>query len=167
VKLDKYVSGVKDQGIRDWVVRRRGYGMVRTIWRSVSLVLTFPFFLAGFITSALPYLLPAYLVRNVKDLQFHSSLKAGLGFLLLFPLIYVLETLAFGLISGFPWWAWITFLLVLLPIGKVALIWYLRLKKTIRGAWFRRQLLRNKPEVIKLVGLRKVIIEKTAQLVCK
>ena len=165
VKVDKYVSGVKEQGVRDWVVRDRGYGMIRTFWRSVSLVLTLPFFLTGFILNALPYLLPAYLVRNVKDLQFHSSLKAGLGFLLLFPLVYVLETLAFGLISGFPWWTWIIFLLALLPMGKVALTWYLRLKKTIRGAWFRRQLRRNKPEVIQLVGLRKIIIDECAQLV--
>jgi len=103
-------------------------------------------------------------VRNVKDLQFHGSLKAGLGFLLLFPLTYVIETLAFGLISGFPWWAWIAFLLALLPMGKVALIWYLRLKKTIRGAWFRRHLLRNNPEVLHLVGLRKIILDETATL---
>jgi hypothetical protein len=167
VKVDRYVSGVKEQGIRDWVVRDRGYGMLRTIWRYLSLIVTFPIFLAGFIPNALPYLLPGYLVRNVKDLQFHSSLKAGLGFLLLFPLVYVLETLAFALISGLPWWTWIAFLLVLLPMGKVALIWYLRLKKTLRGAWFRRQLRRSKPEALQLVELRKEIIEETAQLVCK
>ncbi len=166
-KVDKYVSGVKEQEIRDWVVRDRGYSMVRSLWRYLSLILTFPIFLAGFIPNALPYLLPAYLVRNVKDLQFHSSLKAGLGFMLLFPVFYVLETLAFGLISGFPWWAWIAFLLVLLPMGKVALVWYLRLKKTLRGAWFRRQIRRRKPEALQLVDLRKEIIEETAQLVCK
>jgi len=165
-KVNKYVSGVKEQGIRDWVVRDRGYGMIRTIWRYLSLILTFPVFLAGFIPNALPYLLPGYLVRNVKDLQFHSSLKSGLGFLLLFPLVYFLETLAFGLISGFPWWAWIAFLVVLLPMGKVALIWYLRWKKTVRGAWFRRQLSRRKPGALELVELRKEIIEETTQLVC-
>jgi hypothetical protein len=158
---------VKEQEIRDWVVRDRGYSMVRSLWRCLSLILTFPVFLAGFIPNALPYLLPGYLVRNVKDLQFHSSLKAGLGFLLLFPVFYVLETLAFGLISGFPWWAWIAFLGALLPMGKVALIWYLRLKKTVRAYWFRRQLIRNKPEVLQLVGLRKIIIEETAKLVGK
>jgi len=164
-KVDKYVSGVKEQEIRDWAVRDRGYSIVRSLWRYLSLILTFPLFLAGFIPNALPYLLPAYLVRNVKDLQFHSSLKAGLGFLLLFPVFYVLETLAFGLISGFPWWAWIAFLLVLLPLGKVALTWYLRLKKTNRGAWFRRQLRRRKSEALQLVELRKEIIEETAQMV--
>ncbi len=167
VKVDKYVTRLKEMRIRDWVVRDRGYGRVRTIWRSLSLLLTLPIFLAGFITSAIPYLLPGYLVRNVKDLQFHSSLKAGLGFLLLFPLVYVLETLAFGLITGFPWWAWIMFLLALLPVGQLALIWYLRLKKTIRGAWFRRQLLRNKPEALQIVGLRKTVLEETARLVGK
>ena len=165
VKVDKYVSGVREMEIRDWVVRDRGYTMVRSLWRCLSLILTFPFFLAGFIPNALPYLLPGYLVRNVKDLQFHSSLKAGLGFLLLFPLIYFLETLAFGLISGFPWWAWIAFLLALLSMGKVALTWYLRWKKTVRGAWFRRQLRRRKPEALGLVELRKQIIEETTQLV--
>ncbi|RLD93261.1 MAG: hypothetical protein DRJ29_09435 [Bacteroidetes bacterium] len=164
VKVDRYVSGVKEQGIRDWVVRRRGYSMGHSLWRYLSLILSFPFFLAGFIPNAIPYLLPAYLVRNVKDLQFHSSLKSGLGFLFLFPVFYVLETLAFGLISGFPWWAWIAFLLVLLPMGKVALVWYLRLKKTLRGAWFRRQIRRRKPEAVQLVELRKEIIGETSTL---
>jgi 1-acyl-sn-glycerol-3-phosphate acyltransferase len=166
-KLDKYMSGTKEMGIRDWVVRDRGYSMVRSLWRYLSLILTFPFFVAGFITNALPYLLPGHLVRNVKDLQFHSSLKAGLGILLLFPLVYFLETLAFGLISGFPWWAWIAFLAALLPLGKAALIWYLRWKKTVRGAWFRRQLRRRKPRAWELVELRKELLEETAQLVGK
>ena len=164
-KVDSYVSGMKEMKIRDWVVRDRGYTLVRSLWRYLSLILTFPVFLAGFITNALPYLLPGYLVRNVKDLQFHSSLKAGLGILLLFPLVYVLETLAFGLISGLSWWAWIVFLLALLPVGKAALIWYLRLKKTLRGSWFRRQLRRRRSEAWNLVELRKEILGETTLLV--
>jgi len=164
-KVDKYVSGVKEQRVRDWVVRDSGYSMLRSLWRYLSLILTFPVFLAGFIPNALPYLLPGHLVRNVKDIQFHSSLKAGMGFLFLFPLFYALETLAFALISGLPWWTWIAFLLVLLPMGKVALIWYLRLKKTVHGARFRSQLRRNKPEALELVELRKEIIGECAQLV--
>ena len=165
VKVEKYSSGMKKQNIRDWVVRDRGYTMVRSFWRYLSLIVTFPIFLAGFIPNALPYLLPDYLVRNMKDLQFHSSVKFGLGFLLLLPLMYLLDTLAFALISGFPWWAWIAFVVLLLPMGKVALIWYLRWKKTVRGAWFRRQLRRRKSEAWGLGELRKEIIEKTTQLV--
>jgi len=166
-KVDKYTSCLKESKIRDWVVRDRGYGLARSVWRYLTLVVAFPFFLAGFVTNAIPYLLPGYLVRNVKDLQFHSSLKAGLGILLLFPLFYFLETLAFGLISGFPWWTWIAFLLALLPLGKVALTWYLRWKKTVHGFWFRRQLCRNRPEALQLVGLRNVIMDGTDHLVCR
>jgi 1-acyl-sn-glycerol-3-phosphate acyltransferase len=167
LKVDHYVTGLKEQRIRDWVVRDRGYGMVRSFWRILYLIVTFPLFLVGFITNVIPYLLPVYLVRNVKDLQFHSSLKSGLGFLLLFPLFYFLETLAFGLYSGFPWWAWIAFLVALLPLGHVALTWYLQCKKTIRGFWFRRRLCRNRPEALQLVGQRKIIIDRTTQLLCR
>lgn len=164
-KLDAYLAGLKQQRIRNWVVRDHGYGVPRRVWRYLTLLVTLPLFLFGFVTNVVPYLLPGYLVRNVKDIQFHSSLKAGLGFLLLFPLVYFLETVAFALISGFPWWAWIAFLVLLLPMGQVALAWYLRWKKTVRGGWFNRQLRRHNPEALRLVELRKEIIGETARLV--
>lgn len=164
-KVDAYTTGMKQQNIRDWTVRDHGYGVPRRVWRYLTLIVTFPLFLFGFIINAVPYLLPGYLVRNVKDIQFHSSLKSALGFLLLFPLVYFLETVAFALFSGTPWWAWIVFLISLLPMGKVALIWYLRLKKTLRGGWFNRQLRRRNPEALKLVELRKEMLGDTARLV--
>ncbi len=167
VKVDRYVSGLKEQRIRDWVVRDHGYSLVRSLWRYLTLIITFPIFLAGFIPNALPYLLPGYLVRNVKDLQFHSSLKAAMGFLFFFPLTYLLETVAFALISGFPWWTWIAFVVVLLPLGRVALTWYLRWKKTVHGAWFGHKLRRRKPEAWALVELRKEIIEECTQLIAQ
>jgi len=164
-KVDQYFTGVKEQGIRDWVVRDKGYGMMRSLWRFLSLMITFPFFLFGFITNAIPYLLPVRMVRNLKDRQFHSSVKHGLGMLILFPLFYLLETLAFGLISGFAWWAWIAFLVLLFPMGKAALTWYLRWKKTTRGSWFRRQVRRKKPAAVELVQLRKEILGLTEKLI--
>ena len=163
--VDEYSSGVKEMRVRDWVVRDQGYGFFRTLWRYLTLIITFPFFLYGFITNAVPYLLPGYIVRKVKDLQFHSSLKAGLGILLLFPLYYVIETLAFGFISGLPYWAWIAFLVSLLPMGKIALTWYLRWKKTVRGSRFRRKLRFKNPEAWKLMELRNRIIRKTWELI--
>jgi 1-acyl-sn-glycerol-3-phosphate acyltransferase len=166
-KVERYVSGMKEQRVRDWVVRDHGYPLARSLWRYLTLILTFPVFLAGFIPNALPYLLPGHLVRNVKDRQFHSSLKAGLGFLLLFPLVYFLETLAFALISGLPWWTWIAFIVVLLPLGRVALTWYLRWKKTVHGAWFGHKLRRCKPEASALVELRKEIIDDCTQLIAQ
>ncbi|MCK4747897.1 MAG: hypothetical protein KAT15_12695, partial [Bacteroidales bacterium] len=164
-KVDQYVAGVKEQRIRDWVVRDKGYGMMRSLWRFLSLMITFPFFLFGFITNAFPYLLPVRVVRNLKDRQFHSSVKAGMGMLIFFPLFYLLETLLVGLLTGGPWWIWTAFLVSLFPMGKVALTWYLRWKKTVRGSWFSRQLRRKKTSAWDLVQLRKEILELTGELV--
>jgi len=164
-EVDTYVAGLKEMNIRDWVVRDQGYGLIRSLWRYLSLMLTFPFFLFGFITNALPYLLPVHLVRNLKDRQFHSSVKAFLGILLLFPLVYALETLAVGLVTGGPWWIWTAFLVSLIPMGKIALTWYLRWKKTVRGSWFRRQFWRKKEDATRMVQLREEILVLTEQLI--
>ena len=49
----------------------------------VFLVLvTFPLFLYGFLPNIIPFWLPVRLVRNIKDRQFHSSVKIGAGLLL-------------------------------------------------------------------------------------
>jgi hypothetical protein len=115
------------------------------------------------LNNAIGYFLPVRLVRNIKDLQFHASVKVGLGLLVLFPLAYLLQTLLVGLITG-PWWIWVAYLVSLFPLGKFALWWYIRWKKTRRGSWFRRQLLRSKPRALELVKLRKEIIEETTEL---
>ena len=163
-KVRQYEAGVKKQGIRDWVVEKRGIGPVRTFLRYLGLLLTFPFFLYGLVNNALPYFLPIRMVRKIKDKQFHASVKAGLAILVLFPLIHGLQTLLVGIFTG-PWWIWVAYMASLFPLGKVALWWYGRWKKTVRGARFNRHLRRRRPEAWELVELRREIIEETAQLV--
>ena len=162
-KVEKYLAAVEALKIRDWVVRDRGYGFFRTLWRFLTLLVTFPFFLFGFVTSIFPYWLPVRLVRNIKDRQFHSSVKVGLGLLFIFPFWYLLLTLLVGIFTG-VWWVWVAFLILLLPMGKAALYWYFRWKKTLRGCWFRRQLRRKKPAAEELVRLRAEIIAATREL---
>jgi 1-acyl-sn-glycerol-3-phosphate acyltransferase len=165
-KVERYMAGVKELNIRDWVVRDRGYGFLRTLWRLLTLVVTFPFFLCGFITSIVPFWLPVRLVRNIKDLQFHSSVKAGLGILFIFPVWYLLLTLLVGILTfSIAWWIWIAFLVSLLPMGKASLYWYFRWKKTCRGSWFAGRLRRRDPAAVELVRLRYEIVEMTRELV--
>ena len=140
--------------------------MAHRWWRYLYLLLTLPLFLYGLLNNAIAYFLPVRLVRNIKDLQFHASVKAGLGILILFPLTYLLQTLLVGLLTG-PWWIWAGYLVSLLPLGKFALWWYGRWKKTRRGSWFRRQLLRSKSCALDLVRLRKEIIEETTELLTR
>ena len=165
-KVLQYDKGVKGMNIRDWVVRDRGIGMGRRLWRCLYLLLTLPFFLYGLLNNAIAYFLPVRMVRNIKDLQFHASVKAGLGLLVLFPLTWLLQTLLVGLITG-PWWIWLAYLVSLFPLGKFALWWYVRWKKTRRGSSFRRQLLRSKSCALDLVKLRKEIIEETTELLTR
>jgi len=75
-KVLQYTEELKKLNIRDWVVAQRGYSMARTFWRSLYLLLLAPFFLYGLINNAIGYFLPVRLVRNIKDLQFHASVKA-------------------------------------------------------------------------------------------
>jgi len=164
-KVLQYDQLVKDLHIRDWVVGRRGYGAVRTMWWCAGLLITAPLFLYGFINNAIPFFLPVRLVRKIKDLQFHASVKAGLGILVLFPLFHLLQTLLVGIFTG-PWWIWVAYMFSLFPAGKFALWWFGRLKKTFRGRQFRIKVKRSRPEALQLVGLRKVIKEETALLVC-
>lgn len=162
-KVLQYTEQVNKLNIRDWVVAEKGYSMVRTFWRCLYLLALAPFFLYGLINNAIGYFLPVRLVRNIKDLQFHASVKAGLGLLVFFPVSYALQTLLVGLLTG-PWWIWAAYLVSLFPMGKLALWWYVRWKKTRRGAWFRRQLRRRRPQAWQLVEQREEIIEETTAL---
>ena len=163
-KVDSYYEEVKSLKIRDWVVRKKGYGFGQSLWRYLTLIVTFPFFLFGLLTNAISYLLPVRMVRNIKDLQFHASVKFAIAMLISFPLLYLIQTLLVGILTG-PWWIWVAYLVSLYPMGKIALYWYFRWKKTVRGSWFRRQLRRKSSDAWDLVNLRKEIVELTEELV--
>jgi len=162
--VKQYMAGVEKLNVRDWVVRDKGYGFLRTLWRYLTLIVTLPVFLFGFITNIIPYHLPVRMVRNIKDLQFHSSVKAGLGFLLVFPVTYLVLTVLVAIFTH-HWWIPVIFLVSLLPMGMLALTWYLRLKKTQRGGWFARQLRSSNPSALDLVKQREEVIKLTNDLV--
>lgn len=162
--VEKYTTGVKDMKIREWVVRDRGYGPGKSLGRFLGLLLTFPIFLYGYLTNIIPFWLPVRMARNIKDLQFHSSVKSGLAFILTFPYFYLIATLLVGIFTG-PWWIWLAFLLSLFPLGKFALRWYGWWKKTSRGSWFARCLKRGDAAAIELVSLRDEIIASTKELI--
>lgn len=163
-QVEPYFEKVEKMNIRDWVVREKGFGVMRSLWRYISLLVTLPVFLYGFINNALMYFIPVRMVRNIKDVQFHSSVKAGAGILLVTPVVYALQTLAVGLIFK-EWYIWLGYLVTLYPMGKLALLWYFRFKKTWHGSRFGRYLRRGKKGARELVALRQSIIETTDGLI--
>ena len=163
-KVEPYMKKVKEMNIRDWVVKKKGFGGMHALWRYFTLLVTFPVFLYGLINNAIMYFLPVRMVRNVKDLQFHSSIKAGAGILLVTPISYLLQTLIVALLTD-GWYIWLGYLITLYPMGKLALMWYFRWKKTVRGAWFGSQLRRKKKAAVELVELRQEIVSTTENLI--
>lgn len=162
-KVTEYLHGIEKLKIRDWVVRDKGYGFGKALWRYFTLLITFPVFLFGFINNLGSYFLPVRMIRKIKDRQFHSSVKTGIGMLISFPIFYLLQTLLVGILTG-PWWIWVAYLVSLYPAGKVALYWYFRWKKTVRGSHFRSLVNRGDKTAVSLVNLRKEIIEDTAKV---
>ena len=65
-----------------------------------TLILTLPLFLFGFVTNGISYFLPVRMVRNIKDLQFHASVKFPIAILFSFPVFYLLQTLLVGFLTG-------------------------------------------------------------------
>ncbi|MFC2079900.1 1-acyl-sn-glycerol-3-phosphate acyltransferase [Bacteroidota bacterium] len=162
--VEKYFKLIDKMKIRDWVVKREGFSILHLCWRYFSLLVTLPVFLYGFINNALMYFIPVKLVQNIKDIQFHSSVKAGAAMLLIAPLTYILQTALVAIFTD-EWYYWLVYIITVYPIGKLALLWYLRLKKTARGAWFGSQLRRKKQGAIEMVRLRQSIIEETNNLI--
>jgi 1-acyl-sn-glycerol-3-phosphate acyltransferase len=163
-KVVPYLEGLRKMKIRDWVVAKKGYGFFRTLGNIIVLLATLPIALWGFINNALIYFLPVRAVRNIKDRQFHSSVKAGLAILIVVPLFYFVQTLLVGIFTG-PWFIWVAYLALLYPTGKFALQWYIAAKKAIKGAGFRWKLFRKKKEAVGLVKLRTEIVTETESLI--
>lgn len=157
-KVLPYIYKLKEMNIREWVVRGRGYTLSRTLWRYLSLIITLPVFLYGFINNFIAYLLPVYLVRNIKDIQFHSSVKAAAAIILTFPMFYTIQTLLVGIFTD-QWWIWVVYLVTVYPMGKLALLWYLRFKKTWHGGRFGIRYRSGNKEAVDLVGARAEIIK--------
>jgi 1-acyl-sn-glycerol-3-phosphate acyltransferase len=163
-KVELYFEKIKNQKIRDWIVKCKGYSLGRSIWRYFTLLITLPIFIYGFINNFLMYFLPVRMVKNVKDIQFHSSIKAGAGMLLTAPLSYGIQTILVALFTE-GWYIWLGYLITVYPMGKLALIWYLRFKKTFRGSIFGVQYRKGKMEALEIVKLREAIINETEELI--
>lgn len=165
-KVIPYLEKVKELNIREWVVKKEGYGLSHTLWRYLTLLVTLPIFLYGFINNCIMYFLPVYMVKNIKDVQFLSSVKVGAAMLLVLPLSYAIQTLLVGLFNPFEyWWVWLAYLITIYPMGKLALYWYFRMKKTLRGGWFGIKFRSGDKEFTDLVKTRKEIIEMTEKLI--
>jgi len=106
----------------------------------IGLVVTFPLFIYGNIFN-FPFIeIPNFQIRNIKDLQFHSSVKYGISLAMAFVMLPAFLILA--LIFFSPWWLGILIFLSLPLSGLFAWDYYLVFKRII-GGFKARTLIRN------------------------
>lgn len=65
---------------------------------AIMLLITLPLFIYGGINNIIQIAIPYKLSLKFPDVQFHSSVRHVVG-LILFPLLYIIQTLIFGLIA--------------------------------------------------------------------
>jgi len=76
---------------------------VKTIASSLLLIFAFPIFLFGFLNAIPYYLLTLKFVKKLKTRQFDSSFKFGIS-AFVFPIMFMIHALIFGLITGQAIW---------------------------------------------------------------
>lgn len=155
-KVLKYQKSLKDLNLRNWIFERSGFTSIRLVYKRIGLFLTFPFFLYGLVNNWLPYFLPTLAVKNIKDKQFHSSVKFGLA-LILFPLFYGIQTLIIAIFTG-PAWIAIAYLATLPLFGYFSLFWHIWHKRWKAGLKYRRMKKSRDPQILDLEKLYKEIM---------
>ncbi len=128
-----YNHRLKSMNIRDWVVEKGRFSRPLEYLKLILMVISFPFYLTGLVNNLIPYMIPVWYLKRVKDVQFHSSIKYVMG-TLVFPLYYAIISANAALFIPGALFSWLYILCI--PIsGIFAYNYYIWMKKL--GAKFR------------------------------
>ncbi|BDX39751.1 hypothetical protein CYCD_31060 [Tenuifilaceae bacterium CYCD] len=134
-------------------------------FEAMALLVTLPLFAYGAINNIIPIMIPYKLSLKFQDVQFHSSVRHVVA-LIIFPLMYLIQTLVFGLIVND---GWLTLAyLASLPIGAVIVYhWRYRCIKFYRAISLLR-FMKARPDQSKRINeLYFELYEKTEKMIIK
>ncbi len=166
-KLDElctaYREGVEGLKIRDWLFKHSRYSWIALILADLGMLALLPVFIYGAITNYFPYWLTAKISKKLKDPQFHSTFKYGIG-MFLFPLYYLILFIPIWILTDPGWIKW-AFLAGLPLTGLFAHIYFIWFKK-LKSLWkYQLLTLRKNKQLESLKNLRKEIIRKVDELI--
>ncbi len=152
----KYQEDVRKAGLRDWVLKKNGYPLTGLILAALAKIILLPVYLFGFLNNYVPYWFVASKTKNIKDTQFHSSVKYVLG-MVVFPVWYIILA---GILAflALPIWIILLYIFSLPFAGLAAFTYFIRFRKFIAKCRF--NLLKDSPDLIALRNTRKTIIER-------
>ena len=104
-------QGLKKKGFSILDFDQNCFG--KTLGTSLLLIIGLPIFLFGFANSFIYYILSMKFIKTIKDKQFHSSVKFGFS-VVIFPILFMLHAVVFGLITGSFLWAVYYFIAVMI-----------------------------------------------------
>ncbi len=125
----RYMKGLKKLHLKDWLFRKKKHSITGILLQFLFIIAGIPLYLLGLVNNYLPYKLPHFATKKIKDKQFHSSFKYAIG-LILFTIYYFLISLL-ALIFIRPFWIALMYLVLIYPSGKFAYFYYIQFRKLI------------------------------------
>ncbi len=127
----RYCHSLDKMHLRDWVFAQKLSTLGFLLRLLLCIVLT-PIVIACWAINIIPFSASSFITRNIKDYMLHSSFHFAVGFLVAYPLWFIISGVVLGAVTGL-WW--------LLPIYMVALplslLVYLRSKVMIKKVYNR------------------------------
>lgn len=157
-KTTRYAELIKKLNFRHWLVQKPIYSTFGILFRSLLMILLMPVYLVGGIMNYLPYKVPVWATKKIKDPQFVSSVRNVVG-LLIFTFYYLI-LIIISLFINQAWWLKLTAIITLPFAGLFAFHYYIEAKKLwarIRYnfmSWFKKK------DIIELKNIYNDIIQK-------
>ena len=155
-KVTEYKKALRLAGMRDWVLRKKQYAFSGLFLTAMVKLVFLPVFIAGLISSWLPYRFTGSRAKTMKDPQFHSSFKFVIG-MIAFPVWYLMIG---GLLVFIPAAGYLKLIgFLLLPaLGLFAFHYYTGVLKFLSRFRYTMRVLNKNPEQLRLMELRKSIL---------
>lgn len=161
-EVESYEKKIGKNGLKDRVVSKGRISPVSFFLKSLIALLLLPVHVYGIILNYLPYGLPIYLTRNIKDRHFISSVRFGTGLLFFFTWYLILAIISFFVFDSLL--LNLVFIISLPITGMFSFYYYIHLLK-LRGEirWMKlKQALKDE-----LINARNDIIIKIEELISK
>jgi len=155
-KVAEYMAGLKELNLRDWVIDRDGFSLLRTVLQSLLLLVISPVFMVGWIANIIPYSIPRRMIKNVKDPQFVSSFRYVMAMIIFFC-YYIIAGILAGIFADHAWLAW-PIMAGMLVSGYIALFYSFSVKKLFAAVRFRLLKMRGDKRINRLMELHEEIV---------
>ncbi|HSH51373.1 MAG TPA: 1-acyl-sn-glycerol-3-phosphate acyltransferase, partial [Bacteroidales bacterium] len=125
----KYVRLLKKLNFRHWVIQKGNFPVPGLLGQLLLAIFLLPIYLYGAVLNYLPYKIPVWATKNIKDPQFISSFRTVIA-LIVFPVYYIIMAIIGANIfnSG---WITLAYIITLPFTGLFAFHYYIGIKK-----WF-------------------------------